>query len=272
MKKKFFILILLCFLISVYAEFEETDVSVASMALAGAGSAFINDAQCIHINPAMLADLKKGQIYSFHTQAFSIDELSTSFNAMAHYIPRMGAFAVSSLDFGKNDYRENTYSFTFATNMFENSNFGINIKQLRSNIVNTDRASATSFDIGFTGVLANTDYAFSVKNLNAPTVNETVPRILQLGFKMKNSEKAYTFFDLSKVDSYGDIKGKVSIRLGKFFQLGDNFYAMCGYSSNPYRIAGGFKFEIGSKWVVDYAFSATKDLSPAHAVAFRMNI
>ncbi|MGM0607635.1 MAG: hypothetical protein ACQESP_04355 [Candidatus Muiribacteriota bacterium] len=275
MKNRNQIIILLLILFNLYsfAEFEDVQVSVKNLALAGAGSAFLGGAETVHLNPAGLSEIKDSQLYSFQTTAFGVDGLETTFNVIGNHFPGIGGFAVSSLDFGTGNYSENQYSISFARKMVNNTSIGINIKQLRSKIINTDNAKASSFDIGFTGGIGGaTEFAVVVKNLNAPTVNDVAHRIFQVGFKYKNSEKSYTVLDFSRVYSYGALKSDTSLRMGKIFRMGNNFEVLCGFSTNPQKITGGFSFEIADKWVIDYAFDTRTYLSPTHAVSFGMKL
>ncbi|PLX16773.1 MAG: hypothetical protein C0601_09305 [Candidatus Muiribacterium halophilum] len=267
-----FILIIMIFSLVAHAEFEYIPVSVKEIAMAGAGTAFHKDIEGVHVNCAGIANLKRGQIYTFSTEQFSLSELKTSFIAYGSKIKGLGAFALSNIDFGNEDYSENTYTVSFAREMFENSMIGVNVKHLNVYIKNTEQESGTAIDIAFTGKIYGTGYAISVRNANAPKLNEVIPRTISFGLEFDNSKNAKTYFDINKVDSYGNIENDPSIRIGQVFRLADKFRLFGGYASRPYKISGGFSLEFSNRWEVDYAFSSMKDLPVTHSIAFKMNI
>ncbi|MFW5782528.1 MAG: hypothetical protein ACOCWO_04485 [Candidatus Muiribacteriaceae bacterium] len=243
-----------------------------NLALSGTGLSFIDDVESIHINPAGLSGVDNGQIYTYQTEEHSLEELRTSYAALATDIPGFGKFGVSSIEYGSKDYRESTYTISFARTMFDESDIGINIKHLNIDIKNTDSESGLAFDISFTGQLNNAGYALFIRNINAPVVNEEIPREIILGLNFEVSDKANTLVKMSKVESYGDLKNTMGFGIGQVFQLGDNLEAFGSYASNPYRIGGGFNFRLNRKWSFDYAFSSLRHVPPTHAIGFKMDI
>jgi|GEM_PF-3768953 len=266
------IYLLLFFCIFTFAEFEYVPVSVKEIALAGAGVAFHEDIEGVHVNCAGIGNLDHGQIYTFSTEQFSLEELKTSYIAYGSNIKGVGSFALSNMDFGSDDYSENTYTVSFAREMFDNAMIGVNVKHLNVYIKDTEQESGTAFDIAFTGNIYGTGYALSIRNVNAPKLNEVIPRTMTFGLELNNSKNAKTYIDLQKVDSYGNVENDPSLRLGQVFRLGDKFRLFGGYASKPYRISGGFSLEFSKRWEVDYAFSSMKDLPVTHSIAFKMNI
>lgn len=250
----------------VLAEYEEVPVGARPLGMGGAFTGLADDVNAISWNPAGLTSLDKLEVTSMHTKLFDIDRLVMDYVAAGGHIRAVvdGWMGFAYQKMGTELYNETTYTLSFAKKLTEDHSFGINLKQMVTQIRDTPDYEGLGVDLGlkmkYNDILT---FGGFVRNLNNPQVNETLPLSYRVGVAAKANENLTLTLDVDKVV---DSKEHISWHLGQEFRLSKGFVVRAGYTSWPKRLHGGFGFTMYN-WYVDYAFQNHQVLDNTHRIS-----
>jgi DNA uptake protein ComE-like DNA-binding protein len=247
------------------AEYENVAIGARPMGMGGAFVALADDANALDWNPAGLTQLKKLEVTSMHTKLFGIDQLLMDYVGVTGRVEPLGGwmgFAYKKM--GTELYNETTYSLTYARQLTEDHSFGINLKQMVTQIWDTPDYEGVGVDLGLQ--MKVNDYinvGGMIKNLNNPKVNETLPMVYSVGVAAQASEDIRVALDVEKEMSD---HSHFSWHVGQEMNLTRNFIVRAGYTSWPKRLHAGFGFNVYD-WYVDYAFQNHQVLENTHRIS-----
>lgn len=249
-----------------FAEYEDLPVGARPLGMGGAFTGLVDDVNAISWNPAGLTSIDKLEVTSMHTKLFDMDRLLMDYVAAASHIRAvvdawMG-FAYQKM--GTELYNETTYTLSFAKKLTDDHSFGLNLKQMVTQIRDTPDYEGIGIDLGLK-MKYNDMLTFGgfVRNLNNPKVNETLPLSYRVGVAAKANENLTLTLDVDKVV---DSREHISWHLGQEFRLSMGFVIRAGYTSWPKRLHAGFGFSMYN-WYVDYAFQNHQVLDNTHRIS-----
>lgn len=284
------------------ADFLNIGVGARALALGGAYTAAVDDANALYWNPAAMTRVRRRSFTAMH-QAY-IDSSYFNYAAYVQNEDRLGAFGAAVQYFSAGRIRQTdptgtetgtfypydmalhwSYAYLFDSSvvrLLDGYAFGFSAKLVDSRLVNS--ASAGAIDLGALSPLYFNDrvrFAFSALNLGSDTMQfdqakEPLPVMMRFGVSDRFASGWLTTLDLGLPQSDRPYAA-AGIERALLTRSEWEFAARAGYNTRTLGSINGFTgvslgFGIGLKGSsVDYAFAPYGGLGQAHRLSLTYN-
>lgn len=247
-----------------FAEFEDKHPGVRASAMGGAHVAVDGDSESLFYNPAGIhGRTEVSELSSMHTTLYGQKDMAYDYVAFLQPMMPFAVLALAVQSFGGDLYKEEVTSLTLSRKVAEKVALGVNLKSLRSRIVNTPEVQSFSGDFGAVVKFDERFRAgFSILDFNNPRVNDVLPRTAKVGVAFRPTEPLTLALDWSKRRD----ESEGSFMLGEEYRVTEQFYLRAGYITRPARVTAGFGLHLGPLRV-NYAWRNHEELDDTHRVS-----
>lgn len=268
-----YVFLMLFFIANSFAGNDPTLMGANTISLGRAFTGVRGNLWALSYNPAGITGLKNTEVGFFAEQRFAMKELTYGGVAFAmpfkdkHYIgAEMGSF-------GYSNYKENKFSFTYATTILNFLNIGTKLNVANVNIPGQGSGTPFWLDIGMNvAVMKGLTFGVSGFNVNQAKLKtqyerENMPTVLTAGVSYLPSDKLMIVADVQKSSTLDG----VSLRGGIQYAIAKGFTARAGATSKPTSLNFGAGWQWKQKITIDVAASVHETLgfTPSFSLSWK---
>ncbi len=240
-----------------------------SLALSHAFVSF-SDVWATFHNQAGLAAITHLSGGVYFESKFGIDELSLAAGSFVLPVGN-GAFAISTLQFGKGTFKESKYGLAYAHKLSEIWSAGLQLDYfLRSFPENDQVKGLATFEGGlFFDPAGNLQLAVHLFNpvmggFDLPSGKDEMPVVVRFGGNYAFDKMVLVAFEAEKDNQY-----PLLLKSGVEFMPAENFVLRFGVSGKPFRYTAGFGYSTG-RFSADlsFAYHGNLGITPSVSVQF----
>lgn len=263
----FICFLLLMFVSSSEAVFEDMEVGVRPQGMGGAFTAVADEATAIHWNPAGLAQLKQRHANTFYKQLFGNSGIHNVTLDVSIPYKKWGTFGLSYQQIGSEWQKERAITLSHGINLTKELAFGYNIIGYHLDVERFGSQMTYGVDLGFLAtVYRRWRLGAFMHNINKPEFEgETnakydLPRLMSVGISYTPLSGIITSVDILK-----EIGEDTRFAFGQEFQILDPYLTVrAGVQTAPVRYSGGFTVSIVKGLHLDYAITNHEKLPMTH--------
>ena len=212
--------------------------------MGGAFTAISGDIESLGYNAAGLMNIEKFNSFFSTKKLYGIDDLKHSAMGIGYGTKKAGAFGFLYEEVGYSLHKERTYQISYGKKINRFMGLGCSVKIYDISITNFGSEKTIGLDFSYlTRVYENLNFGLNIKNFNNPKIGSTIQKPLN---KSITAGLAYqtTNFTIS-LDAMKEEDFDIQFRGGIEIIVLEDFALRYGYNSEPERsfYGLGFKFK-----------------------------
>lgn len=254
------------------AQFENTETGARATGLNGAYTSLSNNSLAVFYNPSGLGQLKFREISVYYSPSvFGISGLSQAALSFAEPIGsgNFGTIGLGIKSFGFELYRETNFILSFGKEFQQKVFLGLSLNYYNLNIQNYNSAAAFGLDAGALAYITDfMKWGFAAKNMTGSVIGsskEKIPQVYRTGFTFQPSGNVLLILEAEK-----DVRYPLSIRSGFEYAVFEYAEIRSGLSTEPVSFSAGVGFNY-DMFQIDYSVNNHQELGISHQGSVALN-